>query len=181
MELTAIIAALLLAIGGVVVLIGLAVQAWVTAHPRLPKTAACRAARVAGRLGRLLSRGHRVRGPGPGGDILMLTLILGLAAVTLAALAVGKLVDDVTHGYGVAAVGHPAARFVASHRTPELTAVMRAVSVAGGPAGMTVLALAADLLLGVAWRWWAPPAVLISRANRHAPTHRYGREAWFGA
>jgi hypothetical protein len=80
--------------------------------------------------------------------------------VELTALAVGKLVDDLTHGDGVAAVDHPAARFVASHRAAELTAVMRAVSVIGGPAGLTVLALAVGLLLGVAWRWWAPPAVL---------------------
>jgi membrane-associated phospholipid phosphatase len=142
------------------VLTGLAVQAWVTAHPRLPEAAARRAGRVAGRLGRLFGRGHRIRGRGPGGDILMLTLAAGLAAVTLAALAVCKLVDDLTHGDGVAAVDHPAARFVASHRTAELTALMRAVSLIGGPAGMTVLALAAGLLLGVVWRWWAPPAVL---------------------
>jgi undecaprenyl-diphosphatase len=38
---------------------------------------------------------------------------------------------------------------------------MRAVSVVGGPAGMTVLALAIGLLLGVVWRWW-PPAVVLA-------------------
>jgi undecaprenyl-diphosphatase len=165
MELTAIIAALLLAVGAAVVLTGLAVQVWVTVHPGQPEAAARRAARVAGRLSRLLGRGHPIRGLGPGGDILMLTLAAGLAVVTLAALAVGKLVDDATHGEGVAAVDHPAARFVATHRAAELTAVMRAVSVIGGPAGMTVLALAAGLLLGVAWRWWAPPAVLTITAT----------------
>ena len=31
---------------------------------------------------------------------------------------------------------------------------------AGGPTGMTLLALAIGLLLGVAWRWWSPTVVL---------------------
>jgi undecaprenyl-diphosphatase len=70
------------------------------------------------------------------------------------------LVDDVTDGDGVTAVDHPVAGFVAAHRAAALTSVMKAVSVVGGPAGMAVLALAAGLLLGVVWRWWAPAVVL---------------------
>jgi undecaprenyl-diphosphatase len=113
-------------------------------------------------VGRLAGheRGRRIRGLGPGENILALTLIVGLAAVALAAVGVGTLVDDVTHGDGVAVVDHPVARFVAAHRAVALTSVMKTASVAGGPAGMTVLALATGLLLGVVWRWWAPGVVL---------------------
>jgi PAP2 superfamily protein len=66
----------------------------------------------------------------------------------------------VSSSEAVQAVDHPVARFVAAHRAAALTSVMRAVSVVGGPAGMTALALAAGVLLGVMWRWWAPALVL---------------------
>jgi membrane-associated phospholipid phosphatase len=155
MELTAIVAGLLLAAGGVVVLIGLVVRAWVAGHPGLPGAATELAGRLAGH-----DRGYRLRGLGPGENLLVLTLIVGLAAVALAAVGVGTLVDDVTDGDGVAVIDHPVARFVTAHRTGGLTAVMKAASVVGGPAGMTVLALATGLLLGVVWRWWAPGVVL---------------------
>jgi undecaprenyl-diphosphatase len=91
---------------------------------------------------------------------LALTLVLGLAVVVLAGLGVGALVDDVTEGDGVAMLDHPVARFVAAHRSAALTSVMKAVSVVGGPAGMTVVALAAGLLLGALWRSRTPVVVL---------------------
>jgi undecaprenyl-diphosphatase len=159
MELTAIICGLLLAAGGAVVLTGLVVHAWVAGHPGLPAAATRLDERVRWLTGH--DRGHRIRGPLPGESILVLTLMMGLAAVALAAVTVGTLVDDVTHGDGVAAVDHPVAGFVAAHRAAALTSVMRAVSVVGGPAGMTVLALGIGLLLGVAWRCW-PPAVVLA-------------------
>ena len=90
----------------------------------------------------------------------MLSLILGLAAVALAAAGVGKLVNDVTDGDGVAVLDHPVARFVAAHRAPPLTSMMEPVSSAGGPAGMAVIAPAVGLLPGIAWRSWAPVLVL---------------------
>ena len=99
-------------------------------------------------------------GPGPAEGALVLSLILGLAAVALAAAGVGKLVDDVTDGDGVAVLDHPVARFVAAHRAPPLTSVMEPVRSAGGPAGMAVIALAVGLLLAIAWRSWAPVLVL---------------------
>ena len=105
-----------------------------------------------------------MRGLRLGESTLVLALCLGLAAVALAAVAVGTLVDDVTHGDGVAVVDHPVAGFVAAHRAAALTSVMRAVSVVGGPAGMSVLALAIGLLLGVVWRWWPPAVVLVVTA-----------------
>ena len=183
MELTAIIAGLLLAAGGLVALGGLALSAWVAGHQDLLAAAARLAADLAGRLAGLARRrpgrpagergtagraaagtpGPRVgpgRRAGPGEGALALTLILGLAVVTLAAVGVGTLVDNATDGDGVAVLDHPAARFVAAHREPALTTAMRVVSTAGGPAGMMVLALAAGLLLGIAWRSWTPVAVL---------------------
>jgi membrane-associated phospholipid phosphatase len=52
---------------------------------------------------------------------------------------------------------------VAAHRSAALTSVMKAVSVVGGPAGMTVVALAAVQLvrlLGALWRSRTPAVVL---------------------
>lgn len=94
----------------------------------------------------------------------MLTLVLGLAAVTLTGVGLGTLVDNVTDGDGIAVLDHPVARFVAAHRTPLLTSVMKAVSTAAGPAALTACALAAGLLLGVAWRSWTPVVVLAATA-----------------
>ena len=162
MELTAIVTGLLLAAGGVVVLMDLVVRAWVAGHPGLPAAAA----RLDGWVRRLTGhgRGSRIRGLGPDETTLVLTLIVGLSAVALAAAGVGTLVDDVTDGDGVAILDHPVAGFVAAHRAAALTSVMKAVSAVGGPAGMTVLALATGLLLGVVWRSWAPAVVLVVTA-----------------
>ena len=159
MELTGIVAGVLLVAGGLVVLTGTALHAWAAHHQDL----AAKAARTAGDLpGRLagFKRRHQEQRPGAGGNALALTLVLGLAAVALAAVALGALVENVTDGDGVAVVDHPVARFVAGHRTSELTIVMKAVSAAAGPLGMVVCALAAGLLLGMVWRSWAPAAVL---------------------
>jgi membrane-associated phospholipid phosphatase len=164
-ELTGIIAGLLLTAGGLAVAAGLGVHAWTVRHGDRLHAAARLARQLAGQLRELARCGHRQQpvpgGPGgPGEDALVLTLVVGLAAVTVAAIGVGTLVEDVTDGDGVAILDHPVARFVAAHRAAALTSVMKAVSVVGGPVGMTVLALAAGLLLGVAWRSWTPLVVL---------------------
>ena len=164
MELAAIVAGVLLVVGGLVVLAGSSLHAWVARHQGL----VVKAARVAGDLLRRLAgphrRRHKERSLGPGGNALALMLVPGLAAVALPAVALGGLVDNVTGGDGVAGVDQPVARFVAGHRTSGLTFVMRAVSVAGGPFGMAGGALAAGLLLGIVWRSWAPAAVLCTTA-----------------
>jgi undecaprenyl-diphosphatase len=158
-DLAGIIAGVLLVVGGLVVLTGTGLHAWAAAHQDLAGKAARAASDLPGRLaGRHRSR--RAPRPGAGGKALMLTVVLGLAAVALAAVALGALVDNVTDGDGVAVVDHPVARFVAGHRTPELTLLMSAVSAAAGPFAVAACALAAGLLLGIAWRSWAPPAVL---------------------
>jgi undecaprenyl-diphosphatase len=158
MELAAIIAGLLLAAGGAVMLAGLAVHAWVY-HPGAPAAVTWLTERMRWCGGRRSE--NRIPRLRPGESTLMMTLVVGLSAVALAAVGVSRLVDDVTHGDGVAVVDHPVAGFVAAHRAGALTSVMRAVSVVGGPAGMAVRALSIGLLLGVVWRWWAPAVVLV--------------------
>jgi undecaprenyl-diphosphatase len=161
-ELIAIIAVLLIAVGAVVVLTGLVLRAWVADSPGLPRAIIRLAEGLAERLKRLAGRyrARSVGGQGRDASTLVLELVLGLAVVALGAIGTGKLVDDVTDGDGVALVDHPVARFVAAHRTAALTTVMKAVSVVGGPAGMAVLALAIGLLLVVALRSWTPLVVL---------------------
>ncbi|HEX6853689.1 MAG TPA: phosphatase PAP2 family protein [Streptosporangiaceae bacterium] len=96
--------------------------------------------------------------------VLVLSLLLGLATVALAAAGLGLLVDRLTRSDGIAVLDHPIARFVTAHRAPALTSVMRAVSAAAGPAGMTVCALIAGVLLSATWRSWTPIVVLATMA-----------------
>src|SRR5215468_3878559 len=100
------------------------------------------------REGRLARSARSPRASGAAGSVLALTLVLGLAAVALTGVALGAVLD------------HPVARFVAAHRTPLLTSVMKAVSTAASPAALTACALAAGLLLGAVWRSWTPAVVL---------------------
>ena len=162
MELTGIAAGLLVAIGVLVAGAGAVLHHWAAGHQDLLRAAGSR-------LGQLLGGPHRAAGqegrpPGSGREfaqgVLALLLITGLAVVMLAAVGLGKLVDDVTDSDGVAVVDHPVAQFVATHRVPALTAFMAAVSTVGGPAGMVVLAVVAGVLFSVAWRSWAPVVIV---------------------
>jgi membrane-associated phospholipid phosphatase len=158
MELTAIITALVVAVCAVVVLTGLALRAWVAGRPAWAGAITRLADRLTQRLDQL--RPPKNDGQGPGARTLLLKLVLGLTAVALTAVGAGTLVNNVTDGDGVALVDHPVARFVAAHRTAALTVVMKAISVLGGPASMTILALGLGLLLAGAWRSWTPLLVL---------------------
>lgn len=172
MELAAIVAGLLLTVGGLVVLAGIGVHAWVTGHQGRPEVATGRAGALAGRLGLRWRARHRRMAEGPGrpggggaaGNALALTLVLGLAAVALAAVGLGALVDNVTDRDGIAVLDHPIARFVTAHRALALTSVMKMVSAAAGPVGMTLCALIAGVLLSIAWRSWTPVVVLATTA-----------------
>ncbi len=73
---------------------------------------------------------------------------------------VAVLVDAVTDGDGIAMVDHPIANFVAGHRAQVLTSAMKVASSAGGPLGMSALAVVAGVLLSVAWRSAMPAIVL---------------------
>jgi hypothetical protein len=129
-----------------VVLGGLVLRVGVAHHRDLLRPATPLASRLprwprrSARLGPRFRRLGRV----PAEGALALSLILGLAGVALAAAGVGKLVDDVTDGDGVAVLDHPVAGFVAAHRAPPLTSVMEPVSTAGGPAPPARLRPSAD-------------------------------------
>ncbi len=162
MELTGIIAGLLIAAGALAAGAGAIAHHWAVGHDHFLQAAGVRLSR---------SRQEPARGapherqPADTGreqsqGIVALLLLTGLAVIMLAAIALGKLVDDVTDGHGVAVIDHPIAYFVAAHRVPALTSFMRGVSAVGGPPGMVVLALVAGVLLGVTWRSWAPVAML---------------------
>jgi membrane-associated phospholipid phosphatase len=155
------IAGLLLFTGGFAVLTGVTVHGWASGHPGLLQDARRRADDLARwpRRHHGHNRGRRASEQ-PRGHVLPLALALGITVVGLAAVWAGALVDAVTDGDGVAVVDHPIAGFVAAHRVPALTSVMRAVSMVGGPAGITVIALAAGLLLSIAWPSWTPTVVL---------------------
>ena len=157
MELTGIIAVLLIAAGALAAAAGAIAHHWAAGHDDFLQAAGARLSRSrgAGPQHQPAATG-RERGQG----MVALLLLTGLAAIMLTAVALGKLVDDVTDGDGVAVIDHPVARFVAAHREPALTSFMRGVSAIGGPVGMVVLALAAGVVLGVAWRSWAPVAML---------------------
>jgi membrane-associated phospholipid phosphatase len=167
-ELAAIVAGLLITVGGLVALAGIGLHVWVTGHESRPDVAPRRAGMWPGRPGRqarTADGGHTPPASGlAGGSALALTLILGLAALALAAAGLGTLVDNVTDGDGIAVLDHPVARFVTAHRAPALTPAMKVVSAAAGPAGMTVCALILGVLLSVVWRSWTPVAALAATA-----------------
>ena len=168
MELATIVAGLLITVGALIVLAGIGLHAWMAGHRDRLRVATGRAGVLGGRFvlrqqareGRLARSVRSPRDSGAAGSVLALTLVLGLAAVALTGVALGALVDNVTDGDGIAVLDHPVARFVAAHRTPLLTSVMKAVSTAAGPAALTACALAAGLLLGAVWRSWTPAVVL---------------------
>ena len=134
MELTGIAAGLLITIGVLVAGAGAVMHHWAAGHQDLLRAAGRRLSQRLGMPGwpagpdRLPPGSSRV----PGQGILALLLLTGLAVVMLAAVGLGKLVDDVTDGDGVAVVDHPIAQFVAAHRVPALTSFMTAVSAACG-------------------------------------------------
>jgi hypothetical protein len=94
-----------------------------------------------------------------------LSLALGLVIIALAAVLLGTLAEDVTHGDGVAVLDHPVARFVTAHRSGALTSAMEAVSTAGGPATLAVIMLGAGLLLALTGRTWSPLLLAVSVAG----------------
>ena len=109
---------------------------------------------------RILRRYHR---PGeflrdrvhPGG-VFGLELTLGLALMMALGGGVGAVLEDVTRGDGIAAIDHPAARFVAAHRTHDLTSFMHAVSLVGGPVGIGILAMCGAAVCSAVRRSWEP-------------------------
>ena len=161
MELTAILAGLLVLAGGLVVVVASGLR-WIAAHRR---DIAATGWREAGRLGlgRLLSRvrgqAAQVRYRLRPAWVFGLTAGAGLVVICLAAAGSGEVMEQVTAGDGVALVDHPVAAFVVAHRSGGLTALMRVVSTAGGPLIVTIVTAAAGLLAGAVRRSWGPVLV----------------------
>lgn len=161
MELTAILAGLLVLAGGLVVVAASGLR-WIAANWR---DIAATGWRKAGRLGlrQLLSgaRGQaaRVRYRLRPGWVFGLTAGAGLVVICLAAAGSGEVVERVTAGDGMALVDHPVTAFVVTHRSGGLTALMRVVSTAGGPLIVTIVTAAAALLAAAVRRSWGPVLV----------------------
>lgn len=157
MELTLIVIALLAAVAGLVVAAESGLS-WAVAHQ---KDLLIRGRRAADRLRVrwLAVVATRLRP----GWLFGLSAALGLAVIASAAVAAGKLMEDVTDGDGVTALDRPVASFVAAHRTGALTMIMRAVSTAGGPVVLATVTVTVGVVLGIAGRRWAP--VLIACAT----------------
>ena len=87
--------------------------------------------------------------------------VLAIGAIVLCALAalVGYVLDSVLEGDGIAAVDRPTVAWLAEHRHPVLTTVMRVVSVIGSP--VSAWAVAVIVCAFVAWRirHWLPVVV----------------------
>lgn len=163
MLMLAIVAGLLLAVGGCVVLAALIVRLAAGHRADLHASGERLVTRLAGR--RFADRGRGLRALGwkrlnPAGAFA-LSLALGLVIIALAAALLGTLAEDVTHGDGVAVLDHPVARFVTAHRSGALTSAMEAVSTAGGPATLAVIMLGAGLLLALTGRTWSPLLLLL--------------------
>jgi undecaprenyl-diphosphatase len=116
---TLIVVALLAAAGGPVVAAA-SVPRWAAAH-RDDMLAVAGRASVRLHMQRMADLAARLRPPW----LFGMSTALGLVVVTSAAVVAGVLMEDVTDGYGVAALDHPVASFVAAHRTGALTTVMR--------------------------------------------------------
>ncbi len=153
-------ASLILA-GIVLVVAGVVLAArWVAWHPDRVRAAAdrlvgqrpgvrrlrARHARLLGWLGRRLS---------PGG-VFGLELTAGLLMVLAAGWMFGELLDAVLEGGGLAGVDRPTLRFLAGHRAPWLTTLMRAVTRFGSPVGVSlIVALVTAVVVWRGRRWAA--------------------------
>ena len=158
---TVIIAALLAATAGLVVLAAFAWRWAAARRPDLPAAGMQAADRLhmrwlPGTCQALIACGRSLLRPE---WFFGTSVVLGLMVIASAATGAGILVEDVTDGDGIAVLDHPVAAFAAAHRSGALTAVMRAASSAGGPVVLAAVTAAAGVLLGIIWRGWEPVLV----------------------
>jgi len=158
MEMTALVAAIVVAAGGLVVLAASGLRS-AAAHRQGLLAAGMRVA------GRLHLRGLAdtcvafaawVRSRRRPTWVFGTTTALGLVIIAAVAAGAGKLAEDVTAGDGITVIDHPVASFVATHRSGWLTTVMRALSTAGGPLILAAVTMTAGVLLGILWRSLGP-------------------------
>lgn len=156
----------LLLVVAVVVVGGLALAArWVARYPDRVEDVARRkldlpaVRRLRARHGRLFDvLADRFRPAGAFG----LSLTAGLVGVGLFGWGFGELLDSVLDRQGLAGVDLPVLSFLAAHRSPWLTTVMRIVTTIGSP---TALAITAAVVAGaVTWRRRSAAPLLLAAA-----------------
>lgn len=92
----------------------------------------------------------------PDSEAAGVALLLGLVVVVALAVGFTEVLDDVLEGDGIAGIDHPVTRWLASHRELWLTAVLRAVTTAGGPVFLAALAFPISVAAGYRCRTWRP-------------------------
>jgi membrane-associated phospholipid phosphatase len=85
-----------------------------------------------------------------------LVLSVGLAALAAASASFGVVYDAVVEGDGVATLDRPVHDWLAGHREPGLTAVMRLITDLGGTPALIVLAVLTAAVAGRRDRSWRP-------------------------
>jgi membrane-associated phospholipid phosphatase len=113
----------------------------------------------------------------PGRSIL--PVVIGSGGVTALVLAQAAVVDGVADSAGPGALDRSVLGWFLAARSPAVTLLMRAVSTAGGTAGMAVLALTGAGLLWRARRRAAAAVVIVAAAGAgilvEGFKHLYGR------
>ncbi|UXA04285.1 phosphatase PAP2 family protein [Mycobacterium sp. SMC-2] len=92
----------------------------------------------------------------PAGEVAGVALLLGLVMVVALAVGFTEVLDDVLEGDGIAGIDQPVTRWLAGHRDIWLTAILRAVTIAGGPLFLAALALPVSVAAGWRCRVWRP-------------------------
>ncbi len=94
------------------------------------------------------------------GQAGLVTLVGGLIALCGLAVVFAKLLDSVLEGDGIARVDRPLSGWLAAHREPVLTVVMRALTELGSPVGLAVVT--AVVCVAIAWRTRSRLPVLLA-------------------
>jgi len=144
---------------GVLVLLTLFVLAAIAVarHPRQMRTTLVQIGNVAViRRARAWAAGHLANAwrmlvrRFPVAEAVGVALLVGLGVVVALAVGFTSLLEDVLEGDGIAALDQPASRWLAEHRDPWLTAVLRVITALGSPVALAVLT--AGVCTVVAWR-----------------------------
>ncbi|OBJ00588.1 phosphatase PAP2 family protein [Mycobacterium sp. 1465703.0] len=105
---------------------------------------------------RIGTRGRALAGRLPASQVAGVALLLGLVVVVTLAVGFTEVLDDVLEGDGIAGFDQPMTRWLATHRDLWLTSTLRAITVAGDPPFLVVLALPIAVAAGWRCRSWRP-------------------------
>jgi membrane-associated phospholipid phosphatase len=105
---------------------------------------------------RISDRGWSLAGRWPASEVAGVALLLGLVVVVALAVGFTEVLEDVLEGDGIAGIDQPVTRWLAAHRDLWLTATLRAVTIAGGPAFLAALAFPISVAAAYRCRSWRP-------------------------